>query len=180
MKVVFLEDVEGTARVGDVKNVADGFARNYLLPRQLAAPATEHYINIGRAKADKEARRQAKVDEEARVKLLPKIEGRALTIEARVGEQGKLFGSVTSRDITEMLQKDTGIDLDHRQVELREAIKDLGQHKVTIRLSRNVQTEVTVDVKALGGVEPAPAEVVTEEAIAEAPQDSQPEQEQEV
>ena len=75
MKVVFLEEVEGTARVGEVKNVADGFARNYLLPRRLAAPATDHYIGIATAKAEKDARRQARLDDETRTHLLPKVEG---------------------------------------------------------------------------------------------------------
>ena len=104
MKVVFLEEVEGTARTGDVKNVADGFARNFLLPRKLAAPATDHYITIAQAKAGKEAKRQERVDEEARDRLLPMVEGKSLSIEVRVGEQGKLFGSVTARDIAELLQ----------------------------------------------------------------------------
>src|SRR3990172_10529481 len=103
MKVVFLEEVEGTARTGDVKNVADGFARNYLLPRRLAAPATEHYIAIAQAKAGKEARRQERVDDEARQHLLAKVEGKSIRIQVRVGEQDKLFGSVTARDIAEAL-----------------------------------------------------------------------------
>src|SRR3989337_1123219 len=97
MKVVFMEEVEGTARVGEIKNVADGFARNYLLPRRLAAPATDHYITIAQPRAEKEAKRQDRLDEEARKHLVPKVEGRSLTIEVRVGEQGKLFGSVTAR-----------------------------------------------------------------------------------
>ena len=105
MKVVFLEEVEGTARAGDVKNVANGFARNYLLPRKLAAPAKDHYITIANAKAGKEAQRQDRLDEEARTHLLPKVDGKSIRIEVRVGEQGKLFGSVTGRDIAEALQR---------------------------------------------------------------------------
>jgi large subunit ribosomal protein L9 len=87
MKVVFLEEVEGTARPGDIKNVADGFARNYLLPRKLAAPATDHYINIAQAKATKEARRQDRMDEEARDRLLPLVDGKSVRIEVRVGSR---------------------------------------------------------------------------------------------
>jgi large subunit ribosomal protein L9 len=98
MKVVFLEEVEGTARTGDVKNVAGGFARNYLLPRKLAAPATEHYINIAQQKATKEGRRQVKLDDDAQ-KLVPQVDGKEITIEVRVGDQEKMFGSVTARDI---------------------------------------------------------------------------------
>jgi len=161
MKVVFLEEVEGTARTGDVKNVADGFARNYLLPRKLAAPATDHYINIAQAKAGKEERRQEKVDEEARDRVLPKVDGKAVEIEVRVGEQGKLFGSVTARDIAEALQAVTRVELEHRQVDLKEPIRELGGHEVTIRVTRNVLATVTVNVVPVGGL---PAEEAVEES----------------
>lgn len=164
MKVVFLEEVEGTARIGDVKNVADGFARNYLLPRKLAAPATQHYITIAQAKASKEARRQERMDEEARTHLLPKVDGKAIGIEVRVGDQGKLFGSVTARDIAQALQEATKIELEHRQVDLREPIRELGSHEVTVKLTRNVQAKVIVDVRPLGGAVEAEA---AGEALAE-------------
>jgi len=171
MKVVFMEEVEGTARVGEIKNVADGFARNYLLPRRLAAPATDHYVAIAQARAEKEARRQERMDDEARVHLVPKMEGRSISIEVRVGEQGKLFGSVTGRDIAEVLQAETGIELEHRQVDLRQPIRDLGAHEVMVKLTRNVLVPVTVNVEPLGGLpegEVAEAEAVEDEATAEA------------
>jgi large subunit ribosomal protein L9 len=152
MRVVFLEEVEGTARAGDVKNVADGFARNYLLPRKLAAPATDHYITIAQAKATKEARRQDRMDEEARDRLLPQVDGKSVRIEVRVGEQGKLFGSVTGRDIAELLHEATRVELEHRQVDLKEPIRDLGAHEVTVKLTRNVHATITVNVEPLGGV----------------------------
>jgi large subunit ribosomal protein L9 len=152
MKVVFLEEVEGTARTGDVKNVADGFARNYLLPRKLAAPANDHYITIAQAKATKEARRQERLDDEARDRVLPLVDGKAVSIEVRVGEQGKLFGSVTARDIAELVHEATRVELEHRQVDLKEPIRDLGPHEVTVNLTRNVHATVTVNVEPLGGV----------------------------
>ena len=152
MKVVFLEEVEGTARTGDVKNVADGFARNFLLPRKLAAPATDHYITIAQAKAGKEAKRQERLDDEARDRLLPIVDGKSLSIEVRVGEQGKLFGSVTARDIAELLQEATRIELEHRQVDLREPIRELGAHQVAVKLTRNVLAMITVNVEPLGGL----------------------------
>jgi len=161
MRVVFLEEVEGTARTGDVKNVADGFARNYLLPRKLAAPATDHYINIAQAKAGKEERRQEKVDEEARDRVLPKVDGKTVEIEVRVGEQGKLFGSVTARDIAEALQAAARVELEHRQVDLKEPIRELGGHEVTIKVTRNVLATVTVNVVPVGGL---PAEEAAEES----------------
>ncbi len=182
MRVVFMEEVEGTARVGEVKNVADGFARNYLLPRRLAAPATDHYITIAAARAEKEMHRQTKLDEEAREHLVPKMEGQSVTIEVRVGEQGKLFGSVTGRDIAEALQQATNVELEHKQVDLRQPIREVGSHEVTVKLTRNVLVPVTVIVEPLGGMpeveegaeeaaeaEEEPAEaVVAEEEKAEA------------
>jgi large subunit ribosomal protein L9 len=166
MKVVFLEEVEGTARTGDVKNVSGGFARNYLLPRKLAAPATDHYIAIATAKATKEARRQSKLDEDAQ-RLLPQIDGKEITIEVRVGDQEKLFGSVTTRDIAEQLAAATKIDIEHRQIDLKQPIRDLGAHAVKVKLTRNVIATVTVNVEPIGGrVEaeaPAAAEPVAEE-----------------
>ena len=158
MKVVFLEEVEGTARTGDVKNVANGFARNFLLPRKLAAPATDHYITIAQAKAGKEAKRQERLDDEARDRLLPIVDGTSLRIEVRVGEQGKLFGSVTARDIAELLQDATRIEVEHRQVDLRDPIRELGAHEVTVKLTRNVLATITVNVEPLGGL-PVPETV---------------------
>ncbi len=167
MRVVFLEEVEGTARTGDVKNVADGFARNYLLPRKLAAPATDHYVNIAQAKATKEARRQDRVDEEARSYVLPKVDGKSVSIEVRVGDQGKLFGSVTARDISEALHEATRVELEHRQVDLKEPIRELGSHDVTVKLTRNVLATVTVNVEPLGGALAAEEAEEAEEAVAE-------------
>jgi large subunit ribosomal protein L9 len=165
MKVVFLEEVEGTARTGDVKNVADGFARNYLLPHKLAAPATKHYIAIAEQKATKEAKREDRLDGEARDRLFPLIDGQEMTIEVLVGEQGKLFGSVTSRDIAERLQKDTGVELEHRQVHLNQPIRAIGTHEVPVRLTRNVIANITVRVHPEGGMpEPEPEVEATEEA----------------
>jgi large subunit ribosomal protein L9 len=158
MKVVFLEEVEGTASPGDVKNVADGFARNYLLPRKLAAPANDHYIAIATAKASKHAKRQERLDEEARTHLLPKVDGASVSIEVRVGEQEKLFGSVGSRDIAEALSETTGVPIQHQQVLLGQAIREVGAEEVKVRLTRNVIATVTVNVTALGGDEEVPAE----------------------
>ncbi|MDT7944618.1 MAG: 50S ribosomal protein L9 [Dehalococcoidia bacterium] len=149
MKVVFLEDVEGQARVGEVKEVADGYARNYLIPRKLAAPATPHYMEIARAKAEKEARRQAKMDQEAREKVLPRLQGKTFRIPVRVGEQGKLFGSVTAADIAEAIKAEIGIHVDHRQVELDHPIREVGTFQVSLRLTRNVHAQLTVEVVPL-------------------------------
>src|SRR5207247_6083483 len=107
------------------------------------------------------ARRQEKLDEEARERLLPKVDGMSVEIEVRVGEQGKLFGSVTARDIAEALQAATRVDLEHRQVDLKEPIRELGGHEVTVKVTRNVLATVTVNVVSLGGFQ---AEEAAEES----------------
>jgi large subunit ribosomal protein L9 len=145
MKVVFFEDVEGTAQVGDVKDVKNGFARNFLLPRGLAGPTTRDNLAHAGALAQKEARRQEKLDTEAR-KHTDRLEGYTVTLEARVGESGRLFGAITNRDIAEKLSSASGIEIDDRTVLLAEPIRDLGNRPVTVKFTRNVSIEINVDV----------------------------------
>ena len=150
MKVVFLEDVEGTAQVGEVKEVKNGFARNFLLPRRLAAPAIEPYLRRAQAHAVREAKHQEEVDVEASA-LAERLEGARITITARVGEQNKLYGSITSVRIAEEVAKLTGDEeFDHRKVLLPEAIKEVGIQPVRLRLTRNVEAAIEVEVIAEG------------------------------
>lgn len=144
MKVVFLEDVEGTALVGDVKEVKAGFARNFLLPRGMAIPATKNNIQRATSVASRETVRQAKLDAEAR-DVVGKLEGLAVTIEARLGENGRLFGSVTNRDIAARLAE-AGHEVDAHIIQLPEPIREIGERVVAIRFTRNVSTDVTVTV----------------------------------
>jgi len=141
MKVVFFEDVEGTAQAGEVKEVKNGFARNYLLPRGIAGPTTKENLRRANAIAQREARRQEKLDAEARA-----IAAKLDSIEARVGETGRLFGSVTNRDVAAAIQAAAGVELEHQQVLLPEPIRELGQRPVEIKFTRNVSVTVTVDV----------------------------------
>ena len=146
MKVVFFEDVEGTALVGEVKVVKNGFARNFLLPRGIAGPVTPPNLQRANSLAEKEARRQARLDGEAEVHK-ERLEGYTVSFEARVGETGRLYGSVTSRDIAAKLLEATGIEVDSRVVLLPEPIRELGEQNVTIRFTRNVSAEIKVEVE---------------------------------
>ena len=179
MKVVFLEDVEGTAQVGEVKEVKNGFARNFLLPRRLAAPAIEPYLRRAQAHAVREAKQQEEVDVEASV-VAERIEGARITITARVGEQNKLYGSITSVRIAEEVAKLTGDEeFDHRKVLLPEAIKEVGIQPVRLRLTRNVEAAIEVEVIAEGeDIDEAEAEE-GEEPTAEAEEGAQAEVEPE-
>ena len=150
MKVVFLQDVEGTAQVGEIKDVKNGFARNYLLPRKLAAPAVEPYLQRAKGRAVREEKRQEQVDGEASA-VAARLEGTRVTLTARVGEQGKLYGSITSVHIAEEVAKLMGTDeFDHRKVLLPEAIKEVGVQPVRLRLTRNVEAAIEVEVLAEG------------------------------
>ncbi len=166
MKVVFLEQVEGTANPGDVKDVANGFARNYLLPRGLAVPAGRSALERAESLAKKEERRQSKLDQEATISK-EKLDGAVLTFAERVGEQGRLFGSVTVSHIAARIGELTGGDFDRHKVLLPESLRELGRHEVRLRLSRNVDATVVVEVVAAGGQETAAA--ATPEAPVEEP-----------
>jgi large subunit ribosomal protein L9 len=169
VKVVFLEEVEGSGRIGEIKDVADGFARNYLLPRRLAAAATPADIRRAEARAEKEARRQAVLDEEAQ-QVVDKISGTLIAISARVGEQGRLYGSVTAANIADEVSKLAGRAIEHQQIMLAEPIKELGTREITVRLTRNVETTVQVEVTAEGAppeAEPAPGAAAEAEEPAE-------------
>ena len=145
MKVVFFEDVEGTAQVGEVKVVKNGFARNFLLPRGIAGPVTPPNLQRANSLAEKEARRQARLDGEAEVHK-ERLDGYTVSFEARVGETGRLYGSVTSRDVAQKLEESTGIEVDSRGILLAEPIRELGSKTVTIRFTRNVSAEITITV----------------------------------
>ena len=150
MKVVFLADVEGSGRIGDVKDVADGFARNYLLPRNLAAPAAPEAVRRAEARAVVAARHQAQLDEEAGL-LVEKLGSTPITVQARAGERGRLYGSVTAADIAEEVARITGAELDRHLVRLSEPIKELGSYSVPLKLSRNVETTLQVEVVSAEG-----------------------------
>ena len=157
MKVVFLETVEGSGTMGEVKNVANGYARNFLLPRGLAAPATASLLERAEELAREEERRQRAQDESAE-ELASRLRGHALVMAVRVGEQGRLYGSVTSADLAEKAGEILGEELDRRRVLLPEVIRSVGVYSVPLRLSRNVVPDVqvvVVDSEAPEGVEVA-------------------------
>ncbi|MBM3939618.1 MAG: 50S ribosomal protein L9 [SAR202 cluster bacterium] len=162
MKVIFLEDVPGTADAGEVKDVKNGFARNFLLPRELAAPATAD--NLQRIRAIEKAANERRLKYSEEWKTVAKaLEGRHITVEARVGPTGRLFGAITGRQIASELSKQIGRDLDHRMVLLSQAIHEPGDQNVTIRLYRNVQAHVKVSVVPEGFVRDQAAKAAADE-----------------
>jgi large subunit ribosomal protein L9 len=147
MRIVLRDDVENLGKKGDLVDVADGYARNYLVPRGLALKAT-----TGNQKQADAMRRNRVVretrDREAAQTLAAQFEGRTITIKARAGGEGRLFGSVTSVDIAEAVQKQTGAEIDRRKLALDEPLKELGGVDVQIRLHPDVVATVHVEVEA--------------------------------
>lgn len=145
MKVILQQDDKKLGKRGDIVNVSEGYARNFLLPKKLAIPATEANLNQAKQqKAASEFRSRAREDE-ARVlaNQLSKIE---LPIKAKVGESGKLFGSVTAKDVADALLKETGLDIDRRKIELPEQVKKTGEYKAVAKLHAGIAAEFTVRV----------------------------------
>lgn len=151
MRVLLIKDVDNLGYAGDVKQVADGFGRNYLLPQQLAVLATPGAIKQAETirKVAEKQRAQETADAQA---IANQINGLQLLFERRAGETGKLYGSVTAADIAEIILKKTGINLDKRKVALPEPIRNLGKESVPVKLMMDVTANVTVEVLPLGGI----------------------------
>ena len=145
MKIVLREDVESVGRKGDLLDVADGYARNYLVPRGLAMPATKGVVaqaeSMRRSREAKEAR-----DREASQQIAVQLGSRTIEVKARAGEGGKLFGSVTASDVADAVLAQTGIELDRRKVVLDEPIREVGDAQVQVRLPAEVVVAVAVAV----------------------------------
>jgi large subunit ribosomal protein L9 len=145
MEVILREEIETLGHRGSVVKVANGYARNYLLPKKLAVPATEANKKIVEQEREAWLRKEAKIVSDAQ-DLAKLLENVTLTFRHRVGENDHLFGSVTAKDIAEALEKQN-FHIDRRKVHLEEPIKTLGEHKVQLRLHREVSTDITVLVE---------------------------------
>lgn len=146
MDVLLLMDVEQLGQAGDIKKVADGYARNYLLPRNLAVVATPAAVKQTKQIRKAEASRQAKVLSEAQA-LAAELDGTIVSFDARAGEEDRLYGSITSANIADALEEETGHEVDRRKIVLEEPLKELGTHAVTIRLAPEAEAKVTVVIE---------------------------------
>ena len=148
MKIVLRQDVENLGEKGSVKNVADGYARNYLIPRGMAVVATPGELKVV---ANNEAVKQRKINrqEQELQGLADRINGQKLEFEARAGSNGRLFGSITNGDIAEKLSKAVGAEIDRRKIVIDESIRTVGDHPVTVNLVGKLRPQVTVVVKGI-------------------------------
>ena len=163
MKVILLSELRGKGGEGDVVDVAQGFAENYLFPNKIAQPATP-----GNIKQLEERRHNIAKREEARLadaaKLQAALDGASVKVDAKVGEEGQLFGSVTAAQIAEAIKESLGVEIDRRRIEAGKAIKTAGQHEVVISIYRDIKATVTL----LVGIDEVEAEEEAEEAAPEA------------
>jgi large subunit ribosomal protein L9 len=162
MKIILLEELKGRGGEGDVIDVAQGFAVNYLLPRKMAIEATK-----GNLKQLEQRSKNIRVREEGRLgesnALAEALEGKVVTVFAKVGEEGRLFGSVTTVMIGEAIADQLGLEVDRRKIETHGHIKEVGPHIVNVAIYREVKAELTVDVVAEGhAAEAVPVTVVAE------------------
>ena len=168
MKVILQEELPGKGGEGDVVEVARGFANNYLFRKGIAIPATK-----GNLKQLEQRRKNIAKREEVRVARAEEtkaaLEATPLIVKAKVGEEGQLFGSVTSQMIVDALQESRGVEVDRRRVDVRTAIKTAGEHTVEIGLYREIKAALAINVVDIDAVEEAPAaEEAVEEVVEEA------------
>jgi large subunit ribosomal protein L9 len=145
VRVVLRDDVENIGRKGDLIEVTDGFARNFLVPRGLAMKATKGVVQQAEAMRRNREARDAR-DREAAQALADQLSGQRIELRARAGEGGRLFGSVTSADIVDAVRAQTGVELDRRKTQLAEPLKELGAVEVPVKLHSDVEVTLTVDV----------------------------------
>ena len=145
MKVILKADIKGVGKKDEVINASDGYARNYLLPRNLAVEANSENMSKLKAKQESNAFKKSK-EKESAIELAQKLERILLKVQVRTGENGKIFGGVSSKEIAENLNKDYKYVVDKKKIELKEPIKELGTRTVDIKLYEGVIAHLKVDV----------------------------------
>lgn len=146
MKVILKVDIKGLGKKEEMVEAKDGYARNYLLPRGMAVPATAENLGIMTSKKKAETEKVTRETEHAR-NIASKLSGKTIVIEATAGENGKLFGSITNKDVSDALKQQMNLDVDKKKIIMNDNIKTTGQHKVTAKLYTGVDAEFTVSVK---------------------------------
>ncbi len=145
MKVIFLQDVSNVARAGEIKEVASGYGRNFLIPKKLALPASSSAVSLIEAQRKINALNQQQTEAEA-AELANQLDGRDVFLKAQVGTKDRLYGSITNADIAAELESTTGLVIDKKKIELAKPIHQLGSYEVTIRLAKDVMPKIKVTV----------------------------------
>jgi large subunit ribosomal protein L9 len=149
MKVVFVQDVPNVAKAGEVKEVANGYGRNLLIPKRLAILARSQ-ASIAEVQHGMKVQNQAEIQAKM-VELASQLEGREVTLKARTGAKDRLYGSITTTDIASELENSTGLVVDRKKIKLAEPIRQLGSYEVTIRLAKDIIPKIKVIVTEEAG-----------------------------
>jgi large subunit ribosomal protein L9 len=147
MKVILKQDIRTLGKRGDIKEVSDGYARNFLLPKGLAMEATQSNLKILADQKESAARKEEMERTEAQ-ELAKILAGRLVTFKVKTGEGGRLFGSITAKDIADRIEKEHRLELDKRKIAVDDSIKNIGDYQVKIHLYKGITAEITVKVIA--------------------------------
>ena len=149
MKVILLKDIKGTGKKDQILEVSDGFGRNYLLPRKLAVEATSEALNsIEKSKSAAKHREDVKKNEAEQAAR--DLKGKTVTVKVRAGENGRLYGSITTQEIADALKAQHGVELDKRKIELDEKVTSVGQTTITLKMYAGVSTKMNLVIEAAG------------------------------
>ncbi|MBI2055445.1 MAG: 50S ribosomal protein L9 [Candidatus Sungbacteria bacterium] len=146
MKVILLQEIPKLGKAGDVKNASDGYARNFLIPRGLAKPATDQNVRVLEQSLAEKSAREGKEQKEFEA-VAKRLQNQELRFDIKVGEKGQAFGSITAQDIIEKLAE-SGVKIDRRWIELEHGIKTAGEHRVKVKLPHHIDGEIRVWVEA--------------------------------
>ena len=147
MKVILQQDVKKVGSKGDIVEVSEGYGRNFLLPKKLAVEATAANLETAKQKANSAARKKQQATDEARL-LAAQLEKVSVKVAVRIGEGGKLFGSVTGKDVADALAKEHGIDVDRRKISLKNEVTGAGEYEAVIKVHPEIQSTIRVLVVA--------------------------------
>jgi large subunit ribosomal protein L9 len=146
MRIVLLKDLPGKGRAGEIKEVSNGYAKNFLLPQGLALAATPMVMNQVESRLQKE-RREEIINRDKLVELAQKIEGREISLKARAGTGERLFGSITAADIAEELGRATDSIIDKKKIDMEKPLRQAGSHEVTVKLASDLKPQITVVIE---------------------------------
>lgn len=147
MKVILQQDIKKVGSKGDIVEVSEGYGRNFLLPKKLAVEATAANLETAKQKANSAARKKQQATDEARL-LAAQLEKVSVKVAVRIGEGGKLFGSVTGKDVADALAKEHGIDVDRRKISLKSEVTGTGEYEAVIKVHPEIQSMIGVVVVA--------------------------------